>query len=373
MKKLTFENALDILYGCTVLGTGGGGNLDAGIEKIKKNFDAGKSLLVASLNEVPDDKIVACPYHVGSISPRDERNRLNIPTTIENETLHAFKVLEEYMGTKFFGSITTELGGGNTATAMDVAMNMGIPLIDGDPAGRSVPGVQHSSYYIENVNIAPAAVVNKFGDVLVIEKVVDDFRAEELIRNIAAQSENSVGVVSQPVVGSVLRNVVIPDTISFSQAIGHALRGSKEQGLDPVHEMLKAGKGYFLFEGNVVRDAEWKDEHAYTVGEFEIKGSGKFEGHNYRIWFKNENIISWMDDKPDVSAPDLICVVERETGNPITNPHQKEGVKVAVLGFKSTSEWRKEKALEIFTPAAFGFDIPFTPIEKGHEEFQEVK
>lgn len=369
MKKLTFENALDVLYGCTVLGTGGGGDLDAGITKIKKNFESGKSLSVVSLAEVPDDEIVACPYHVGSISPRKEGEKSKFPILIENEVLYAFKALEEHMGRKFFGSITTELGGGNTAIAMDVAMNMGIPLVDADPAGRSVPGVQHSSFFIENINLTPAAVVNKFGDVLIIEKIVDDFRAEEIIRNIAAQSENSVGVVSQPLPGKRLRTAVVPDTVTFAEKVGHALRTSKEKGLDPVKEMLKTGNGYFLFEGNIIKDTEWRDEHAYTVGEFEIDGTGNFTGHKYRVWFKNENIVSWIDGKADVSAPDLICVVERESGNPITNPHQKAGTKVAVLGFRASDEWRKQKALEIFTPQAFGFDIPYTRIEDRHQVF----
>ncbi len=370
MKTLTIEDSLDILYGCTVLGTGGGGNLELGIEKVKKNFQKGKVLKLASLSEVPDDKIVACPYFVGSISPEDKRNKKALPVVIENEALYAFNILEEYKNTKFFGAITTELGGGNTATAIDVAMNLDIPLIDADPAGRSVPGVQHSSFYIEDVPIAPLSVVNKFGDIILIKHVVDDFRAETLVRNIAAESENSVGVTSQPTIGKILKNVVIPDTITFAQRVGGALRSSKNKGLDTISEMLKAGKGYLLFEGIVAEDTDWKDENAYTVGEFKIKGSGAtFNGHNYRVWFKNENIVSWLDNKPDVSAPDLICVVDHITGHPITNPYLKKGMHVAVLGFKSSSEWRKKKALEIFTPTSFGFDIPYTPIEKTHKEF----
>lgn len=371
MKDLTYEDVLDILYGCTVLGTGGGGSLEAGIKKVKENFGSGMKLRLASLREVPDDEIVASPYHVGSISPPDSIPKRKDPVVIDNEALHSFKLLQEYMKTKFYGSIATELGGGNTATAMDVAMNMGIPLIDADPVGRSVPGVQHSSYFLEGINIAPAAVSNKFGDVIIVQSIVDDFRAEEVIRGFAAQSENSVGVVSQPVKGKILRKSVIPDTITFSQAIGHALRSSAKSGKDPVHEMLKAGSGYLLIEGSIVADADWKDENAYTVGEFEISGSGKFDGHGYKIWFQNENIVSWLDGKPDVSAPDLICVVKREDGIPITNPYQKKGMNVAVLGFKGWDEWRKEKALEIFTPKAFGFDIQYTPIEKGHTLFRE--
>lgn len=372
MKDLNFDDVLDILYGCTVLGTGGGGSLEGGVRKIKANFDRNLKLSLVGLKEVPDDEIVACPYHVGSISPPDSIPKRNDPVIIDNEALHSFKSLEDYMKTKFYGSIATELGGGNTAAAMDIAMNMGIPLVDADPVGRSVPGVQHSSYFLNGINIAPAVVSNKFGDVMIVKSIVDDFRAEDVIRGFAAQSENSVGVVSQPVKGSVLRNTVIDGTISFSQKIGHALRNAEKEGKDPVHQMLEAGNGYLLFEGEVISDADWKDENAYTVGEFEINGSGDFEGHNYKIWFQNENLVSWLDGNPDVGAPDLICVVKREDGIPITNPYQKKGDKVAVIGYRGWDEWRTEKALEIFAPKAFGYDIPWVPIEKNHTAFKGV-
>lgn len=371
MRSLNLENALDILRGCTVLGTGGGGSLEKGIDKIKRNFDHGKTLSLVPLKDVPDDEIVASPYYVGSISPDEKRIKRGLPIRVDNEIMKAFDTLEEHMHKKFYGSIPTELGGGNTAAAMDVAMNKGIHLIDADPAGRSVPAVQHSSFFIENVSIAPLTVVNKYGDVIIIEKIADDFRAEEIVRNIATQSENSVAVVSQPIDGRLLKNVVIPDTITLAEKIGRVLRIAQQEKRDPVVEMLKVARGFFLFEGIIAKDTEWKDERGYTVGQFEIDGKERFVNHRYRIWFKNENIISWMDGRPDVSAPDLICVVERETGNPITNPYLTQGMNVAVIGFKSPSEWRKSKALEIFTPKSFGYDIPYHPIESSHTEFAE--
>jgi len=42
MKKLTKQDLYDILYGCTILGTGGGGDLKEGISVIDKTLDAGK-------------------------------------------------------------------------------------------------------------------------------------------------------------------------------------------------------------------------------------------------------------------------------------------------------------------------------------------
>ncbi|MGC8699131.1 MAG: DUF917 domain-containing protein [Candidatus Acidifodinimicrobium sp.] len=373
MRSLTLEDAIDVLYGSTVLGTGGGGNLEKGLLKIKNNFSEGKTLSLASLEDVPENEIVASPYYVGSISPEENRVKKNFPIKIKNEILYAFTSLEEYMKRKFYGCIATELGGGNTAAAMDVAMNLQIHLIDADPAGRAVPAVQHSSFFIENVPIAPLSMANKFGDLIIIDSITDDFKAEEIIRNVATQSENSVAVVSQPTTGLILKRVVIPNTITLAERIGKVLRTSSKEGKDPVPEMLLAGKGYFLFEGRVSKDTEWKDEGGYTVGQFEIKGTRKFEGHNYKVWFKNENIISWFDGRPDVSAPDLISVVDRETGFPITNPYLKEGMNVAVIGFKSPDEWRKTKALEIFTPKSFGFNIEYVSIERKHSEFKGVK
>ncbi|MGC8496841.1 MAG: DUF917 domain-containing protein [Thermoplasmata archaeon] len=365
MKTLTIEDTLDILYGCTVLGTGGGGNLANGIQKVEKDFKDGKKLKLVKLDEVPDEGIVASSYFVGAISPESKTKKKDLKIVIENEALYSFNVLEEYKKANFFGIITTELGGGNTATAIDIAMNRDVPLIDADPAGRSVPGVQHSSFYIEKVPIAPLSIVNKFGDIILINQVVDDFRAEELIRSIAAESGNSVGVTSQAVTGKILKKATIPETITLAQKIGHALRNSRNNGADPVYEMIKAGEGALLFEGIVTEDTIWNDENAYTVGEFRINGTGsQFNGHSFRVWFKNENIVSWLDDKPYVTVPDLISVVLRKTGEPISNPYLKGGMEVAVLGFRSPSEWRKEKALEIFTPRAFGFDIPYVPIEK---------
>ncbi len=370
MKTLTIEDSLDILYGCTVLGTGGGGDLTKGIQKVERDFKEGKRLRLVRLDEVPDDEIVASSYFVGAISPESKTKKNDLKIIIDNEALQSFNVLEEYKKTKFFGIITTELGGGNTATAIDIAMNKDVPLIDADPAGRSVPGVQHSSFYIENVPIAPLSIVNKFGDIILINHVIDDFRAEELIRSIAAESGNSVGVTSQAITGELLKKTTIPETITLAQKIGHALRSSRTNGNDPIYEMLKAGQGTLLFEGTVAEDTIWNDENAYTIGEFRINGTGtKFNGHTYRVWFKNENIVSWLDDKPDVTVPDLISVVLKNTGEPISNPNLKANMEVAVLGFRSPPEWRKKKALEIFTPRAFWFDIPYVPIEETHSGF----
>ncbi|MDK2799956.1 MAG: uncharacterized protein PWQ70_1575 [Clostridiales bacterium] len=365
MQNLTKQDMYDILYGCTILGTGGGGKLEKGLALIDKAFNEGKKITLLDLHELPDDALVACPYYCGSISPttpEQEEKYKGLPKIDEEPALRAFKVLEEYTGKKFYGAITTELGGSNSAVAFYVAAMLGIYIVDGDPAGRSVPELQHSTFYINEISITPMAVVNEFGDAVIVKNVVNDFRAEAVVRAIAVVSKNQVGVTDHLATGSELRNGVIPGAVTYALKIGRAYREAKEKNLDVAEEIASAGKGYVVFKG-LVDDLKWEDRDGFTIGETIIKGERKFAGSSYKIWFKNENIISWKDGVVDITVPDLICLIADETMEPVTNPDFKPGLRVSVIGLPAPKEWRTERGLEIFGPKSFGFDVAYQPIE----------
>jgi hypothetical protein len=95
-----------------------------------------------------------------------------------------------------------------------------------------------------------------------------------------------------------------------------------------------------------------------------ISGQADDRGHHYRIWYKNEHIVSWYDDEPDVTVPDLICVLDPKTGEAITNPNCKKERKVAIVGYPAPELWRSSRGLELFGPKHFGYEIPYRPIEK---------
>ncbi len=176
MKLLKKEDLEDILYGCTILGTGGGGSLEKGLRKVEEALNSGKEFKLASLEEIPPESFIACPYYCGAISPllpEVEAKYSNLPKIKEEPALVAFKALEEYLGKDFYGVISTELGGANTAIALYVASMLGKCIVDADPAGRSVPELQHTTFYINSIPIAPMAVVNEFGETAIFVKVVD--------------------------------------------------------------------------------------------------------------------------------------------------------------------------------------------------------
>ncbi len=371
MRDLTFQDTLDILFGSAVLASGGGGYLERAISRIQKNFSKGKKLSVVDLSEIPPDALVASPYYAGALIPEGKVDVM--PVKFKNEILRAFELLQNHLGKRLFAVIPIEIGSENTATAIDVAMNFDIYLIDGDTAGRAVPGLQHTTYFIKGIPITPLAIVNRHGEEIIVDETADYFKVESIIRKMVSENTNVVGVSSHPVNAARLKNVVITGTVSAAERLGNVLRNSQKQSNDPVKRLLIAGRGYLLFQGKMRLPAQWREEGGFAVGEYEISGTMEFEGHSYRIWFKNENLISWLDGNQDVTSPDLITVVDRVSGVPITNPRLKMGTEVAVLGFRSPEQWRNSDAIKIIEPRSFGFDLPYIPIEETHKEFSLIR
>ena len=141
-----------------------------------------------------------------------------------------------------------------------------------------------------------------------------------------------------------------------ADAAGRAQREAVAHGEDPIQAILKAAGGKLLFQGAVAKGSDWSIREGFTVGEIHISGEGAYQGDCARIWYKNENMMMWVNDNVKVTCPDLICVVETKTGYPITNPNCTEGMEVTVLGFHCHEIWKRPRGLEILNPRFFGFD-----------------
>ncbi len=363
MRTLNREDLVNILYGAAILGTGGGGSLTEGIELIDEALAAGKTFRLASFDDLAPEDLIGTPYGCGAISPLTEAERkkyARLPEAQENFYILCMKQMEAYMGKELKAVISTELGGHNTATALYCGAMADKLIVDGDPAGRSVPGLQHSTYYLHNVPMCPISVMNKFGEGAVVTSVFDDERAEDLVRALAVVSQNIVAVMDHVNTAEVLKNAVIRGAISQSEAIGKAFLTAKAQGGDFVSAVTEAGKGKPMFRG-VVTKSTYETRDGFTFGDTEIRGAGEYAGHTLRVWYQNENIISWLDGEIFVTVPDLICLFDLDEKMPQLNPYAREGENVAVIALPAPNEWTTQRGLEIFGPRFFGYDVDYTP------------
>ena len=82
------------------------------------------------------------------------------------------------------------------------------------------------------------------------------------------------------------------------------------------------------------------------------------------VKLQNEFLIAKVDDKPVAMVPDLICLVDLETAEPITAEAVKYGQRVHVIGVSVPDNMRTKQALDTFGPVPFKVYDKYIPIEE---------
>jgi DUF917 family protein len=360
-------NISDLCVGATVLGTGGGGSPELGLSLLNKLLEMGKKIQLVSVTEVPDDEIVVHPAMIGSIAPskgmkREIEEYSAKILSKEGPLLSGLRTLEEVLSKKVFATVPVELGGYNTPIAAILAALAGLPFVDGDTIGRAKPELMMQTYTIHNVPITPMVLTDMKGNSVLVRKVASFKDAERIARAMAVVGGGTTAVRC-PVRGEVLKKTIIPGGVTKAIEIGKALREAELNQKDPVHAVIHASGGREFFRGEVHR-FEWEDRDGFLWGTITVRGEGRYEGHELKVWLKNENLLSWLDGIPYVLTPDLICILDSTTGKPITNSKMKEGMKIVVFGIPAHPFWLTQEAVDLVSPKHFDFDIPYTPMEK---------
>jgi len=362
------EDCVDFVRGCRFMGTGGGGGIDWGMEILLNALNRGSNLAWVDPSDIPDDMWTCTIYLVGSIAPpsSETKNRiksLGITDHLRNKASEvAVKELSSYTGVDIGAIVAVELGAGNTPTPLVAGVEMGLQVVDGDYAGRAVPEEMQSTPYLYNKNSFPLASVDKWGDVVLLKEASNPPMLERITKMLSVAAFGKCTIAATLLRGKEMKEIVVPGTLTKCLQIGRTIRKAREEGKNPVKAAVQYLDGWLLFTGEVV-DKDWEDRGGYMFGTINIQGDKDYKGHNFKVWFKNENLVSWMDGEPYVSSPDLIVIAERETGEGLTNTNIEAGQKVAVIGAKGVDEFRSERGLAGCGPRYFGFDIDYVPIE----------
>jgi hypothetical protein len=366
LKTLSRQDIEDILVGGKIMGTGGGGEEEWARPLISEVYKRKKTFTLIDPTELdPAETVVIASRIGGGVSKEQAARVANLAKTEARPELRAFHLLSEYMGQEPSAVLPTELGAGNTLAAMCTAAILDKPALDADCAGRAKPEVSISTTCVAGIPLTPACLVTQYGDVVYLEKTMNDVRGEDILRAVAAVSGGVAGLCRSPMKGRQVRGAVVCNSISKCIGLGRAIRESKKNGTYPIDSILKAVDASKFFEGSV--SAFTRDESgAFMRGEFAIEGSGEYSGHTLKVWFKNENLVSWLDGRPFVTCPDSICVVDAKTGLGLSNWGNDfvRGRKVVVFGVKAHQLFRTAKGLERFSPKSFGYDIEYAPIER---------
>ena len=99
------------------------------------------------------------------------------------------------------------------------------------------------------------------------------------------------------------------------------------------------------------------------MGEAVIAGSEEFAHAEARVRFQNENLVLMCDGAVVASVPDLITILDGDTGAAITTENLRYGFRVDVIGIACKPIWRTPAGLALAGPSHWGYQIDYVPIE----------
>jgi DUF917 family protein len=369
----TEQDVEDLLRGLVLLGTGGGGHPRVGRRYLMRHVQAGQPMRLTDISEVPDDAWTCCVFGMGSVAPHPplsevERARLGyVEAPVEYPMVEAVRELAEYTGREIQALVSFEPGAVATACPLDVATRMDILMVDADYCGRAVPKLSQTMPALAGHTLWPAAICDTWGNRLVLKHAPSSEVAETLGKTISVVTKRPDAFAICAHAGFLLparemKQMAIPGTLSRAYTVGAAVRAARQANCDPVGAAASALDGWVLFEGTIVR-WEWESRDGYMFGTNDIKGEGRFAGHSMKIWLQNENHVAWLDDAPYVTSPDMIMVINAETGEPCVNTDLADGLRVGVLGAQAAMAYRTPAGLAAMGPTHYGYDIPYRAIE----------
>jgi DUF917 family protein len=341
-----------IALGAGILGTGGGGNPYLGKIRLWEHIKQGRSPVVVSPEQVPDDARVSTVGEMGAPTVSIER----LPQDFE--MLGAVNTLERFIGEKIGYVISGEIGGANSMSALLVSAQSGRIAIDGDGMGRAFPELQMNTFSINGIPLLPLAQCDVRGQTTIISHVLDAKWSERIARGIVVQLGGSSGN-ARAMRGAEMKRAVLRHTMSLAKRIGLLVRHARERRDDPAMAVVEMMNGKVLFRGKIV-DVTRRTTAGFARGQVRIRSQ---RGDLLEIDIQNENLIARQDGAVMAAVPDLITLVTEEDGEPVSTEVLRYGLRVVVLMMPCAPQLRTEQALRVVGPRAFGYDIDYRPMD----------
>lgn len=365
--RITEEDLEALSLGAAILGAGGGGDPLIGKLMAQQAIHQYGPVELMEVRDLEDQAVVFPVAMMGAPTVFLEK----IPSG--EEGYQAVQRMERHLNTKIKALCPIECGGMNSMIPFVVAARMGVPVIDGDGMGRAFPELQMETFHVFGISGTPACITDEWGDIVLFE-TIDNYRLEAFARACTVKMGGYSHLVDYPMTGLQMKQSAVRGTISMGIALGRAVQRAQNFHVDPIDSVLKAtadtiyGHGIQLFRGKVI-DVSRRTRDGFVFGKVVLQGIEQDMDRQMTIDFQNENLIAICDGAVVATVPDIIALLDSETGVPITNERLRYGQRAVVIGIPTPEIMRVPAALDVWGPKQFGYNIPFTPLESANTNF----
>ena len=315
-----------LVYGGAVLGGGGGGSLEAGLESVHQALAAGVPRIVP-LAALCDDAILVTLSAVGSAG---QTSGAALQPSHFKRALQLFESLCKH---RIAGYIASEVGPRAVTYGLTESASSGLPVVDAPANGRAHPLFIMGSLGLHarpDMATLTAAVGGAAGspDYVEVSIRANVAKAARIVRDRAAQGGIALAVVRNPLPVATIRRHAAVDGLAFAQRVGRVLLARSARGSSSVLSALSRLMGGRVFAHGYVASASLSERLGFTIGAITILCAN---GSVVCIAVCNEFMAVLDGGMPVALFPDLIALIDRDTGLPLTSAEIRVNRSIAIF------------------------------------------
>lgn len=316
MITINQDNLYALSLGATMLGSGGGGHPKILYDLVSYLMTIHGRVRVISLQDLHDDDLVVPLAFVGAPLIGMEK----IPNTRIFDAIYQ-KIKLDYP-TKNIVLMPAEIGGCNALTPLLLALNYQLPVLNADLIGRAFPKINMCKPAVLNKSCDPTYVSDFLGNSVVLH-LNHLHSLENIVRDITVHFGGSAGIATFLFEGKHARDYVIENSLSYALQLGESILNRHEKAhatcigagiiVDNYHEM----RGGFLFGYAVIKNADT----------------------TFNVHYQNEFLKVSKDNIDIDGSPNILVLIEKKTGFPLTAESLAYGLEVSILSYAAPDFW----------------------------------
>lgn len=326
--KCDSETITELVFGGAVLGGGGGGAFENGLQLGRLATEIGTPSIISLADLQPDD-IVLTVSAVGA--PAAEEQYVQ-----PIDYVHSVEMACAALDAPIAALNVNEMGAMASVNGLIQSAVLGIPVVDAPCNGRAHPTAAMGAMGLNKIPDYTSLQAACGGDPACGRRVEilvhgDLARCSILVREASIQAGGVVAVARNPVSAEYLKEHAAVGAMNMAILLGKAILDARQDGQSSEEVIAQQLGGEVLAQGKVT-EVELTTRGGFDVGAVQVE-------HAYELVFWNEFMLLESSGERLYTFPDLITIFSRDLNRPVSSAELRKGMKVVIIAV------RKEKLL----------------------------
>jgi uncharacterized protein len=217
-----------------------------------------------------------------------------------------------------------------------------------------------TSFAIHGLKMSPMAVGDIRGNAVVVSQAENPKWVERMSRAVCTVLGSTAPTAKAPRTGREVKDCAILYSVTRAIELGRTVHDARARHADPVAAVLESEGGRLMFTGKV-HDVDRRATAGFLRGSARLEGLDGDQGSGFEVDFQNEYLVGRRDGLATVMVPDIICLMDSETGEAVGTETLRYGQRIRVIALPAPPVLSTPEGLALVGPRAFNYDLDYRP------------